>query len=419
MNQDTLIHQKVNDQLVRFSEILSKGLKKPKRKLVHQMLYGMQASRDIKVSEIARSLEEEIKLLKTEIRLCRNMQDENLYKHINQRILEEAGKKIGKDTVLALDLTDIEKPYAKKMDFLAKVWDGMKKEKVNGYWVLEVIGADVYDEHLLPVYSELYSQNADDFKSENDKILKAIDTINSYAKGKGIYVIDRGGDRKKLINPILSRGVRFIIRLKGDRLIVLGNNRQKVVEEIVDKHIDYRHKYKVEIDDEGRKEKKEVELGRKRVRMPGRKEELWLVAIKGFGNEPMLLLTNVDKNPIMILEMYLTRWKIEESIRFLKQEYNLEDVRVRNYAALKNTVTLLSAVFYFLSVYLGRKLKLNILLKKIYEKAKRFFQMPVFKQYALADGIFRIFFNTRWKCPWNGKIAQSREKQLLLEFMRL
>jgi len=48
-----------------------------------------------------------------------------------------------------------------------------------------------------------------------------------------------------------------------------------------------------------------------------------------------MLLTNVDKNPIIILEMYLTRWKVEESIRFLKQEYNLEDVRVRSYAGLK------------------------------------------------------------------------------------
>jgi len=101
-------------------------------------------------------------------------------------------------------------------------------------------------------------------------------------------------------------------------------------------------------------------------------------------------------------------------IRFLKQEYNLEDVRVRNYAALKNTVAFLSAVFYFLSVYLGRKLKLNILLKKIYEKAKRFFQMPVFKQYALADGIFRILFNSRWRYPWEKKIPDPKEKQLLL-----
>ena len=148
--------------------------------------------------------------------------------------------------------------------------------------------------------------------------------------------------------------------------------------------------------------------------MPGTKQELWLVAIKGFGDKPMVLLTNVEKNPVFILEMYFTRWKVEESIRFLKQEYRLEDVRVRNYAALQNTVSFLSAVFYFLSVYMGRKLKLNILLKKLCEKAKRFFQVPTFKQYALADGIFRIFFNRAWKSPWKTKNEPAAEKQLLL-----
>jgi len=56
------------------------------------------------------------------------------------------------------------------------------------------------------------------------------------------------------------------------------------------------------------------------------KEGLWLkgvevklVVVKGFGRELMLLLTNVDKKPREILEIYLTRWKCEETFRFLKQ----------------------------------------------------------------------------------------------------
>lgn len=110
------------------------------------------------------------------------------------------------------------------------------------------------------------------------------------------------------------------------------------------------------------------------MRIPSLPYTLKLVVIKGFSDEPMLLLTNVEKNPMMILEMYLTRWKLEESIRFLKQEYNLEDVRVRNYFSLKNTIALLLAVFYFLSVYLGERLKLNILLKKSMRKQRDFFK---------------------------------------------
>ena len=129
------------------------------------------------------------------------------------------------------------------------------KKAVNGYTVLEVIGADVYKEYLLPLYSELYSQNADDFKSENEQVLKAVDTVNTYAKGKGVYVIDRGGSRKKLIEPMISKKLRFIIRIKGERLMILGNNQKKPAIDIASKYIDYTHKYRLETGNQGYKEK--------------------------------------------------------------------------------------------------------------------------------------------------------------------
>ncbi len=53
-------------------------------------------------------------------------------------------------------------------------------------------------------------------------------------------------------------------------------------------------------------------------------------------------------------------------------------------------------IFYFLSVYLGRRLRMNILVDKIIAKARRFFEVPVFKHYAIADGIYRVLFNRKW-----------------------
>lgn len=120
--------------------------------------------------------------------------------------------------------------------------------------------------------------------------------------------------------------------------------------------------------------------------------------LKGYGENPMILLTNLDiskRSLDWILEIYLTRWKCEESYRFIKQGYNLEDVRVLTYTSLRNLLVMVRAVFYFVSVELGRKLKLNILLKKVYEKAKRFFEIPDFRQYAIADGIYRILFGQK------------------------
>jgi len=132
----------------------------------------------------------------------------------------------------------------------------------------------------------------------------------------------------------------------------------------------------VEFEKDGIRQTKRLTLGSKRVYLPGHPELLTLVVVKGYGEEPLMLLTNLDVYKLAldrVLEIYLTRWKCEESYRFIKQGYNLEDVRLLSYTGLRNTMVIGApilwmgrAVFYFVSVKLGRKLKLNILLKKVY-----------------------------------------------------
>ena len=41
MNNDIVIREKVNEQLLRFSDKLTEGLKKTKRKFIHQILFGI------------------------------------------------------------------------------------------------------------------------------------------------------------------------------------------------------------------------------------------------------------------------------------------------------------------------------------------------------------------------------------------
>ena len=67
-------------------------------------------------------------------------------------------------------------------------------------------------------------------------------------------------------------------------------------------------------------------------------------------------------------------------------------MRVRSYAALRNTYVLVHAVFYFVSVVIGTKAKLNLIFKKVCEKAKVFCEIATFFQYAIADEIHRLLF---------------------------
>ncbi len=409
MEKNSKISGKIKAKITRFSHKISEGHKKPLRKWILQMLYGMQASKDVKLSNIARSLNEEIPLIKTETRLSRNLGRRDLTEWINDKLVAAGSRKIQQETVIALDLSDLDKPYAEKMEYLAYVRDGSTGEtRSKGYWLLDVLGADVEGEDLIPLYGELYSQDAAGFKSENRQILNAMDCVMKGIGQKGIWAIDRGGDRSRLFKGYLERRIRFVVRLVGDRDLILRDGQKKNALKIAWKcHCPHHRELKIE--KEGETKKKTISAGQIKVKLPFSEQVLWLVVVKGFGEKPMMLLTNValkGEEVMKILEIYLTRWKCEESYRFIKQAYRLEDVRVLSYTALRNVMVLVQAVFYFVSTELGKNLKLTILLKKLFEKAKRFFEIPEFKQYAIADGIYKILFASQ-----TGIFPQFGQKQ--------
>jgi hypothetical protein len=52
--------------------------------LIKEILYGIQASKDVELSNISRTLKEEQSLIKTEDRLSRNLDEEDLADPINR-----------------------------------------------------------------------------------------------------------------------------------------------------------------------------------------------------------------------------------------------------------------------------------------------------------------------------------------------
>jgi hypothetical protein len=53
-------------------------------------------------------------------------------------------------------------------------------------------------------------------------------------------------------------------------------------------------------------------------------------------------------------------------------------------------VVLILAVSYFAAVYLGENLKLKMLVERIHLVSKRFFGVPTFFNYAIADGLYNL-----------------------------
>ena len=128
MGNDSIIAFKTREQLRKYLGIFSPQFNNSRWKMefLGQMLFGIQASRDTLMSEIARSLQEDILAKKTQERLERHLATEGMDSKVHGSILCDAAPGIHDDTLIIVDPTDVQKGYAEKMPYLAKVWDGSK-----------------------------------------------------------------------------------------------------------------------------------------------------------------------------------------------------------------------------------------------------------------------------------------------------
>ena len=419
MDSKSLLSNRFSAQVKKFSGILSKNLSKPCKGFMYDMLYGIQKAKDIKLSEISRALCEDIDLIKTENRLSRNLMNFDLSDHINHELCRLSSNKLNNDDVIAIDPGDINKPYAKDMEHLCGIWDGSKQKGARGYHLCQIVIANTEHTKVLPAYSHLWSSKEPGYIDKLTEIFKAIDSLTKYTGNKGIWAIDREGDDNAIINKFIIEKKTFVTRLKYNRLILF--RKSFVTMQEFTKRIETPHKGKVITYDDGKKEKEiAIEFGAEKIQLNGIKETLTALVIKGFGENPMVLITNqtvsiYDANQCYkILENYLTRWKCDETYRYVKQAYNLEDIRVRKMVAIKNIVALVMAVAYFAMIYMGTTLKLKIMKEKIFILAERFFAIPVFFCYSMADGIYNLLKS--YNAPINKKSNPPPDFQLCFNF---
>jgi hypothetical protein len=366
----------------------------PELKFLGDMLYGIQAAKDVKLSCIGRALDEDIPLRKTEMRLGRNLGREGFAGRVFDAIAREGARNIGKDTVIAVDPTDIRKLYARKMENLATVRDGDKDELGRGYWLCAAVSCQSGGRRITPLHLRLWSHEADDFVSENAEIFAAIDAVRAHAGRRGIYAIDRGGDRDEVFNHLADNKLGFVIRLVGNRNLVF-RKREALAERLAGK---CKMRYAETIRRETPEGEKvyAIEYGSMPVRLPHRDEELRLVVVRGFGDKPMMLLTTLAsegsrKSHWQAVEGYLTRWRVEDAIRFVKQSYRLEDIRLLDYTRLRNMMAVVLATAHFAAAYLGEGVRRSILVSNITRVSRRLFGVAEFHYYAIADGIATLF----------------------------
>ena len=87
---DSEVGRRVREQVSRFSGIFSPRFSVPQGHFIEQMIFGIQAAQDVKLSNIGRALGESIELKKTEERLSHHLASVGMGQVVNEVVAQDA-----------------------------------------------------------------------------------------------------------------------------------------------------------------------------------------------------------------------------------------------------------------------------------------------------------------------------------------
>ena len=175
--------------------------------------------------------------------------------------------------------------------------------------------------------------------------------MSAHSGKDNIWVVDRGGDRRNIMNPLLADDNQFIIRQVGDRDLYLNGERKPLKE--ISRTVTLTERYTVTKRTNNKKVKEIYMCGAVRVKLDKNGKYLWLVVMKEQHKGYCWLLCHLKEDNIKAAIRtafvgYGHRWKIEEVHRQIKCDYNLEKICLQRYEALKTMNALLWTAVSFL-----------------------------------------------------------------------
>jgi len=365
------VMESISANLHGFLHRINAHLTKPGKKFLRDALVGLiRAGRPI-VCQMARHLPNQ--------RVQYAMRVKRLDEHLvnpgdfDQRIKEALPglwlSMIREDTPIIMDLSDLAKPLARKMDYLATVRDGSTGQLVNGYWLVEIY-ASVGPKNPVPILLEPFSHEQPLCRGQNPVVIDAVRRIFAITSNRGVLVIDRGGDAIALFSDWLDHSIRFVVRLRGDRnLLGFYHNQGGALRTVQIQQqgqwipIEARqlaertptpHRWWRIVKRKGQVIFRFSQVGWVKVRLPGQSESLTMVVSRLAGSDvPLMLLTNLSVESLAdaqrVLWYYIRRWECEEGMQFLKEQVNLESIRTFRWSAICRLVLLCVLVMIYLA----------------------------------------------------------------------
>ena len=355
--------ESISSNLHNFLKIIGNNLSVPDKKFLRDSTIGLIRCGKPIVCQMARHLpNQRTRFLSRLDRLEAHLVKESEFDDQVKSALPEVWLPfVHDDTPIILDLSDIAKPLAKKMDYLATIRDGSTGKLVNGYWLVELY-ASLSRKNPVPVLLEPFSHQEPYSPGQNPVVLAAVHKIFELTNKRGVLVVDRGFDGWVMFEDWLDNKYRFVARLVGKRHLLrfYGGSEQSgiwqrmpVRAQQLAEQTPTPHRFYKLVKRHGKPALRITQIGWVKVRLPGPEEELTLVVSRLAGNDkPMMLLTNLPVKNLAdakrVLRFYIRRWECEEGIRFLKNQANLEKIRTFRWSAIRRLVLLTVLVMTYL-----------------------------------------------------------------------
>lgn len=243
------------------------------------------------------------------------------------------------------------------------------------------------------------------FKSANVKTIELVNRLVECIGSKGLWVVDRGYDNGIILQHFLDKGLRFIVRMKSNRKVLVKGASVNIRRAC--KGINRRVIY----NKNGRFGTKKVKL-----KLKGREYKLTLISYKDKRNkEVMIFLTSgwikSAEELTRRVRGYFRRWGVEESYRFEKQGFGIEKSIVCKYSRIKTLLglTLMSRLVLIKINEEGRLRE--AVLKEAKAEKEKLKDRPKFIYYRLLEGLKEMFSGIAR--VFSIRLRRRRREQLL------
>ncbi len=379
-------------------------LDKPRRKYMRDMVLGSIRSNSLILSQIAQKVQQITDKCsnshQTEKRMSYNLNSEKWsimgMRNIHYQSMLEY---VTDDTLVILDLSDIQKPYGRKLPDLKDVWDGSTGTTGLGYHLVSGL-LRLNKRMIFPLWLDSFSTDEVGFKSQNVEIMDVVKSIFSITDYRGILVFDSYLDIGHIFADLLDMHIRFLIRLTGDRMMnfQMENGIEKAIVDDKMKTQKLRYSSRIPVKKPRLEGKKSWKLSYDyyAVTLPDRgDDQLYLVVARREGKpKPIYLLTSVPitcaRDALKWIKGYFSRWGIEDTFRFWKQRFGLEDIRTTDIDNFKKLLWIAVVAFAFMTIYLLTDLKLRRELIDLTHRP-RLASEVAFLYYRLQKGVDKLF----------------------------